>query len=143
MERKIYEDLLKWKKDLNRKPLLLFGNRQIGKTYLALEFGEKEYILNRISSELGNQYITHRQTLLKTLYTFVESEYGNETNLNLELLGTTSFNLVWEKACASIFGNVLDIKIKKLVKDKKLPEIKNSKFNENNTIINWKFLSEI
>ena len=43
MERKIYDDLLKWKKDLNRKPLLLFGNRQIGKTYLALQFGEKEY----------------------------------------------------------------------------------------------------
>ena len=43
MERKIYDDLLKWKKDLNRKPLLLFGNRQIGKTYSALTFGEREY----------------------------------------------------------------------------------------------------
>ena len=43
MERKIYEDLLKWKKDENRKPLLLYGNRQIGKTYTTIEFGEKEY----------------------------------------------------------------------------------------------------
>lgn len=43
MERKIYEDLLKWKKDINRKPLLLYGNKEIGKTYTTVEFGEKEY----------------------------------------------------------------------------------------------------
>lgn len=123
--------------DLEKTGLLdIFGLSSVEFAESKLEeFGEKGYILNRISSELGNQFITHRQTLLKTLYTFVESEYGNETNLNLELFGTTSFNLVWEKACAIIFGNVLDSKIKKLVKDKKLPEIRNSKFNENNTII--------
>ncbi len=43
MERKITADLLKWKKDTNRKPLLLYGNKQIGKTYSVIEFGEKEY----------------------------------------------------------------------------------------------------
>lgn len=43
MERKIYADLLKWKKDHNRKPLLIYGNKQIGKTYTAVEFGEREY----------------------------------------------------------------------------------------------------
>lgn len=43
MERKIYVDLLKWKKDPNRKPLLIYGNKQIGKTYTAVEFGEREY----------------------------------------------------------------------------------------------------
>lgn len=43
MERKIYSDLLKWKKDINRKPLLIYGNKQIGKTYTTVEFGEKEY----------------------------------------------------------------------------------------------------
>ena len=43
MERKITSDLLKWKRDVNRKPLLIYGNKQIGKTYSAIEFGEKEY----------------------------------------------------------------------------------------------------
>lgn len=43
MERKIYLNLLKWKKDSNRKPLLIYGNKQIGKTYTTIEFGEKEY----------------------------------------------------------------------------------------------------
>lgn len=43
MERKITNDLLKWKSDSNRKPLLIYGNKQIGKTYTTIEFGEKEY----------------------------------------------------------------------------------------------------
>lgn len=43
MERKIHQDLQKWKKETNRKPLLIYGSKQIGKTYSAIEFGEKEY----------------------------------------------------------------------------------------------------
>lgn len=43
MERKIISDLLRWKKDPEHKPLLIYGNKQIGKTYSAIEFGEKEY----------------------------------------------------------------------------------------------------
>ena len=43
MERKIMNDLLKWKRDENRKPLLIYGNKQIGKTYTAIEFGETYY----------------------------------------------------------------------------------------------------
>lgn len=43
MERKINAYLKKWKKDLTRKPLLIYGNKQVGKTYTALKFGEEEY----------------------------------------------------------------------------------------------------
>ena len=43
MERKITEYLHKWKEDIVRKPLLIYGPKQIGKTYSVLEFGEKEY----------------------------------------------------------------------------------------------------
>lgn len=43
MERKINSYLNKWKNDLVRKPLLIYGPKQIGKTYSILAFGEKEY----------------------------------------------------------------------------------------------------
>ena len=43
MKRKMYEELLKWKKSKRRKPLLLTGARQVGKTYLLKEFGDKEF----------------------------------------------------------------------------------------------------
>ena len=43
MERKIYTYLNRWKRDPERKVLVLYGNKQVGKTYAALKFGEKEY----------------------------------------------------------------------------------------------------
>lgn len=43
MYRKIYKDLIKWKNNQFRKPLILQGARQVGKTYIVNIFGEKEY----------------------------------------------------------------------------------------------------
>lgn len=43
MERKINTFLRHWKKDPLKKPLLLYGCKQVGKTYSALEFGERDY----------------------------------------------------------------------------------------------------
>jgi len=43
MIRNIYQDLKSWKRNPNRKPLLLFGARQVGKTYILSEFGKNEY----------------------------------------------------------------------------------------------------
>lgn len=43
MERKAMVDLVAWKNSKNRKPLLLYGARQVGKTYLVKEFGEKNF----------------------------------------------------------------------------------------------------
>lgn len=43
MEREIYSRLLKWKDDTYRKPLILYGARQVGKSYIITEFGHKEF----------------------------------------------------------------------------------------------------
>lgn len=43
MKRKIYNQLLKWKENKDRKPLMLLGARQVGKTWIMQHFGEKEY----------------------------------------------------------------------------------------------------
>ena len=43
MFRNIYNDLLKWKKSPRRKPLMLTGVRQCGKTFIVNEFGKKEF----------------------------------------------------------------------------------------------------
>lgn len=43
MERKIYQDLLKWKDSKDRKPLILQGARQVGKTYIVNLFGADNY----------------------------------------------------------------------------------------------------
>lgn len=43
MKRTLYKKLLEWKNSANRKPLLLKGARQVGKTYLLEEFGRNEF----------------------------------------------------------------------------------------------------
>ena len=43
MERKIYKELLAWKNSTDRKPLILQGARQVGKTYIVNYFAGKEY----------------------------------------------------------------------------------------------------
>ena len=43
MERALYADLVAWKSSPRRKPLLLRGARQTGKTFLFRQFGEREY----------------------------------------------------------------------------------------------------
>jgi len=43
MKRAAYDELLAWKSSKNRKPLILYGARQVGKTWLLKEFGKNEY----------------------------------------------------------------------------------------------------
>lgn len=43
MKRKAIVDLIKWKNDIDRKPLVIRGARQVGKTWLMKEFGKNCY----------------------------------------------------------------------------------------------------
>ena len=43
MERKIESFFKKWQKDIIRKPLILYGPKQVGKTFSTLSYGSKEY----------------------------------------------------------------------------------------------------
>ncbi len=62
MKRTLYQSLLDWKSNQRRKPLLLQGARQVGKTWLINEFGKKEY--------KNYVYLNFEQTPnLKTLFT--------------------------------------------------------------------------
>ena len=55
MKRALYKELAAWKNAPNRKPLILQGARQVGKTWLMKEFGQNEFeqviYLNFESSE--------------------------------------------------------------------------------------------
>ena len=71
------------------------------------DFGDKEYVLDRIVKELNVQFNTRKQLLLKTLYAYI----ANSSALNdldcFSMFGTNSFNLVWEKVCAEVMDNQL------------------------------------
>ena len=75
------------------------------------DFGSKEYILYRIEQELNTQFNTRKQLLLKTMYAYIEHNGSLYDTDCLSLFGTNSFNLVWEKICADIMDNQLEVKI--------------------------------
>lgn len=69
MVRDLYQNLIKWKNNRYRKPLVIKGARQVGKTYLITEFAKNEFdnyiILNcdkdiRIREIFENGYRTER-----------------------------------------------------------------------------------
>ena len=43
MKRFITDKLIKWKNSKDRKPLILKGARQVGKTYILQKFGRENY----------------------------------------------------------------------------------------------------
>lgn len=78
------------------------------------DFGDKEYILYRIEKELNTQFNTRKQLVLKTIYAYIDNRSNlSETNC-ISMFGTNSFNLVWEKVCATILDNKLRWQLKDL-----------------------------
>ena len=59
MQRNIKNELMEWKQKSNRKPLILNGARQVGKTYILQKFGQLHYkkvaYLNCDRNEVLNQ----------------------------------------------------------------------------------------
>lgn len=72
------------------------------------DFGDEDYILYRIQSELNVQYNTRKQLVLKAIYAYIAQKVSFTDIDSFSLYGTNSFNLVWEKVCAENFGSVLD-----------------------------------
>ena len=72
------------------------------------DFGDKDYILYRIEKELGTQFNTRKQLVLKTLYAYISHSGSLYDSESFSLFGTNCFNLVWEGICAEIFDNQLE-----------------------------------
>ena len=104
MERKIEKFLQKWQKDIIRKPLILYGPKQVGKSYSALQFGKQSY-KNTI------YFNTSNNKPLEELFTKEKST--EKLILNLSLL---SGETILQEDSLLIFDNVNSIEIVKGLK---------------------------
>lgn len=82
MKRKIYDDILKWKKDwAGKTALLIDGARRVGKSYIAEKFAQSEYksyILidfNRASDDVKNLFVNYLNDL-DTLFIYLSAYYN-------------------------------------------------------------------
>ena len=73
------------------------------------DFGETDYILNRIFKEINVQFNTRKLLVLKTLYAYIANSSVHIDDMDcFSMFGTNSFNLVWEDVCSEILNNQLD-----------------------------------
>ena len=85
MYRKMEETLMKWKEKKDKKPLLLKGSRQVGKTYIIRKFAKKEYKnVIEINFEVDEEYreLFERTIKPEELISFIEI-----ANLGLDMNG--------------------------------------------------------
>ena len=99
MERNIEKYLLSWKKDLIRKPLVIYGPKQVGKTFTAINFGKKEY--KNIA-----YFNTYNNEVLVNL--FAKEKAIDKIILNLSLLADET---ILEDDTLIILDNLTDINI--------------------------------
>lgn len=80
-----------------------------------LDFGDRDYILERILKELNIQFNTRRQILLKTIYAYIsQNKRMLDENDGISMYGTTAYHAVWEKVCAEVFDNKLKTRLGQL-----------------------------
>ena len=89
MQRTLYKSLLTWKNSLNRKPLILQGARQVGKTWLMKEFGKNEFeqvvYLNFESSQRLKSLFT-ADFDIKRIISIIEIEVNHKIHSDSTLL---------------------------------------------------------
>lgn len=103
MERKITDDLIKWKIDTYKKPLLLYGIAGCGKTKTVLELGKSEYkntVYFDSTKNLELDYVIEKNTTKEKL---------------IRALSAISLETILKEDTLIVFDNITD-KIIKAVK---------------------------
>ena len=78
------------------------------------DFGDVEYILNRLEKELGQQFNSRKQQILNSLYAYIATKKSSYNFDCLDSYSTTDFELVWQDVCAAVMDNNLHTKLRDL-----------------------------
>lgn len=81
------------------------------------DFGDGDYILNRLEKELNREFNTHKQKLLKSMHAYISKKNSYDDENLLTLYGTGSYHVIWEEMCSKVFSNKLDDKLEDLIKN--------------------------
>lgn len=77
-------------------------------------FGRAEYVSMNIDREMRTQFITSRQKALILIKRYLLEQESYINSEQISLLGTSSFNLVWEDVCSVVFRNNLKTHLSEL-----------------------------
>lgn len=138
MERKITDELLKWKRDENRKNLLLYGMHQVGKTYSVIDFGEKYYkniayfdlynnseLVEIFKREKVNERMIFNLTVLSG-----ESIFKEDTLIVFDNCDNIEFIKKTTSLCKDNYHIIIIASHKKIVKEIKSEDLRYCKMNQ-------------
>ena len=84
IQRNIYQNLLEWKNDPKKSPLLILGQRQIGKTYIIKEFAQNEYEkiieINFLTNKKARSYFEDLNSDFKDLLNLWINDFNLDPN---------------------------------------------------------------
>lgn len=83
-------------------------------------FGQIDFILNKLSQELNIEFNTHKRKLLHLMYSYIKHKDSLTSDDSLVIYGTSSYHVVWEDMCKVIFNDKLNCELSKL-----FPELEN------------------
>lgn len=104
MERKVEKFLEQWQKDLDKKPLLIYGSKQVGKTYTVLNYGKENYN-NVIYLDTNNNV---------KLFELLKKE--NTTDGIVRKLEKYSYESIEKNTSLIVFDNVDDVELVNIIK---------------------------
>ena len=78
------------------------------------DFGNQDYIEQRLLNEINVQFVTHKQIILRAMYALIRKTSNANESSNISLFGTNSFYQVWEKAIVEVFTSQREEQVKKL-----------------------------
>ena len=67
------------------------------------DFGDQEYIEQRLLNEINVQFVTHKQIILRAMYALIRKTSTANESSSISLFGTNSFHQVWEAAIVDVF----------------------------------------
>ena len=73
----------------------------------------KEYVSNKIDSELKVQFVSRKQELLKIFKHYISGFFGNDDKSEF-YFGTNSYHMVWENVCKTVFNDCLNKSVNEL-----------------------------
>ena len=130
MDRKIYQELLDWKNTDMKKPLMIIGARQIGKTYIIDEFCKKEFkdyvyinlfdnleIINIFKQEISTSEKYQKMKIFLNKDIDVENTiiFFDEIQESEELISALKyFNEIEEPFKIVCAGSLLGVKLKRM-----------------------------
>ena len=105
MERKISGELLKWKVDGNKRPMMLYGISGCGKTYSVLSFGKSEYkniVYFDCNDNLELSYVFDKNSTLDKLVRGLSA-------ISLETIFKDDTLIVFDNVSEKVFKSVVNL----------------------------------